>query len=986
MVRYILILCLLIHSTSTIAQNNTASVDSLKKELKGAKSSEKFEILSKIFEAYIFTDLDSAGTYKNKLLFEGKQNKELKIKSFDHASKYHYYKYDLDSSLYYQEKTLLLSIKENNLKLEADSYRRIAILYSRKADYTNAEKYGKLALKHSKIIGDWNLIASANTMLGNQYLKKNNYDIALEYYLSADSIYLVNNEKGRSLALVYDNIATIYSDFKDKRALEYIEKSKIIYVAQNDEEGLNYSHLMKGIYYQRIEDYHNAIENLEKANKFYEKYNSTFRKNEVYTRLINSYAAIGNFKEAEKFLLKSELLNKDTGSDENLLNFNLEAGQLYLDLKNYRKAITYLEKANNNIKEDDTDFTLSYIREINKGLSEAYLQLDDYDNAYKYKRAQLTNTDSIYNKRNVALTKNLETKYQTEKKEQEIVLLKSQNELAEQQKKSQRNIFLGGISLTSIAGLFLFVLYRNRKKTNTKLREIDALKTNFFTNISHEFRTPLTLISVPIQASLEAPGLTKQKRKHLEIANKNIQRLSSLIDQLLELSKIDSGIRKLIIQKNTPTQMIAAWSESFSYLAEQKKIDFKIRISEKEQQAWFEKEALETIVVNLIGNAIKYTPNEGEITLDVALQNKNLRIAIGNSGDGLTNSQMKTIFNRFYQTDGQNDGVGVGLSLVKELVELHGGKINVTSELHKWTIFEVFLIVDKTKLKNAEIKKTADALPIRKILDPEINELQIEETLKDTELPILLIVEDNADVRILLTDTFKKEYEVVQAINGEEGILKALEIIPDIIISDIMMPIKDGIALTNTLKNDERTSHIPIILLTAKAGDENELAGIDVGVDDYITKPFNQKILKSKTASLVALRKKLQSRYSQEVILRPKDIAITSIDEKFLERVQKILDERLAESTFSIEQFSTAVHMSRMQLHRKLKALTGLSASEFIRSQRLKLAVEILKTTDINISEVGYSVGFNDHAYFSKCFKDVYNCTPSDFADAKKSI
>ncbi|CAN0591502.1 unnamed protein product, partial [Ectocarpus sp. 12 AP-2014] len=377
---------------------------------------------------------------------------------------------------------------------------------------------------------------------------------------------------------------------------------------------------------------------------------------------------------------------------------------------------------------------------------------------------------------------------------------------------------------------------------------------------------------------------------------------------------------------------------------------------------------------------------EGEITLEVALQNKNLRIAIGNSGDGLTNSQMKTIFNRFYQTDGQNNGVGVGLSLVKELVELHGGKINVTSELHKWTIFEVFLTVDKTKLKNAEIKKTADALPLPKILDPEINELQIEETLKDTELPILLIVEDNADVRILLTDTFKNDYEVVEAENGETGVLKALDIIPDIIISDIMMPIKDGIALTNTLKNDERTSHIPIILLTAKAGDKNELAGINVGVDDYITKPFNQKILKSKTASLVALRKKLQSRYSQEVILRPKDIAITSIDEKFLERVQKILDERLAESTFSIEQFSAAVHMSRMQLHRKLKALTGLSASEFIRSQRLKLAVEILKTTDINISEVGYSVGFNDHAYFSKCFKDVYNCTPSDFADAKKSI
>jgi YesN/AraC family two-component response regulator len=207
-----------------------------------------------------------------------------------------------------------------------------------------------------------------------------------------------------------------------------------------------------------------------------------------------------------------------------------------------------------------------------------------------------------------------------------------------------------------------------------------------------------------------------------------------------------------------------------------------------------------------------------------------------------------------------------------------------------------------------------------------------------------------------------------------------LEQVPDLILSDVMMPGTDGIELTRTLKADERSSHIPIILLTAKAGDANALTGINVGADDYITKPFNQKLLKSKVASLIALRKKLQSRYSQEVILRPKDIAITSVDERFLEKVQAVLDEKLVDGSFSTEAFSKAVHMSRMQLHRKLKALTGLSATEFVRSQRLKLATQLLRESNGNISEVGYSVGFNDPAYFAKCFRETYQCTPTEYA------
>ncbi|WP_027077637.1 ATP-binding protein [Maribacter antarcticus] len=976
---YILFLYFFIQTFTLLGQNNR-TIDSLKLVLKNiSQSSLKFDILTKVYESYLFTNLDSANIYKGKILFLGEKNPEFVITSYSLASKYHYYKYEIDSALFYAQKALELSLKSNDYNLEADSYRKIAILYSRKSDYANAKKYGVLALKSAQSSKNWNLIASAFTMLGNQSFKKNNYATALEYYLSADSIYSANNENGRFLALVSDNIGNIYSELKDSKALGYIQKSEKIYRRLNDNEGLNYNHTLKAIYYQRIGEHQKAIDNFGKSQKFYEEYGNIYRKNEIYTRLIKSYSAIGNFEQAEIFLKKSELLNLEDATNEILLEFNLNAGQLYLDKKKYKKAILYFEKASTLISEISSEFELSWIKNINYGLAQSYFGIKDFKSAYSHKQKQLSISDSIYKKNSIDITNDLESKYQTQKKEQEIQLLKSERALAEQQTKNQRNLLLGGIGITSLALIFLFTLYRNRQKTTNKLREIDSLKTTFFTNISHEFRTPLTLVSTPIQELLEDATLSKEKRAHFKMAERSVMRLSSLVDQLLELSKIDSGNRRLLLEQNTPTQMIAAWSESFLYLAQQKNIDFKIEISDKEIEAWFDREALENIIVNLLGNAVKYTPKQGEIHINVSIENDYLKIKVKNTGQGLTNSQIKTIFNRFYQTDGQNEGAGVGLSLVKELTELHNGKINVLSEVNKWTLFEVSLAIEKSLLKNIEIKVTTDSLPTGSTVNLELNEPEIGKSPENKELPILLIVEDNADVRRLLTDTFKLEYKVIEAVNGEEGCLKALNIIPDIIISDIMMPVKDGITLTNTLKNNELTSHIPIILLTAKAGDKNKIAGIEIGADDYITKPFNQKILKSKTASLIALRRKLQSRYSQEVILKPKDIAITSVDEKFLERVQHILDEKLVEPSFSSEQFSKAIHMSRMQLHRKLKALTGLSASEFIRSQRLKLAIQILKQSDINVSEVGYSVGFNNHAYFSKCFKEAYNCTPTDF-------
>ena len=252
--------------------------------------------------------------------------------------------------------------------------------------------------------------------------------------------------------------------------------------------------------------------------------------------------------------------------------------------------------------------------------------------------------------------------------------------------------------------------------------------------------------------------------------------------------------------------------------------------------------------------------------------------------------------------------------------------------------------------------------------------------LVDSELPVMLIVEDHPEVLELLQDTFKENYQIFSASDGMEGKKLALQHIPDIIISDVMMPIMDGVALTTELKQDERTSHIPVILLTAKAGEEHHLQGLQIGADDYITKPFSSKLLRAKVSSLVELRQQLRAKYRQELILQPEDIALSSVEEQFLDKLKNILDQHLTNPEFNVSVFSDSLAMSRMQLHRKLKALTGQSASEFIRSQRLKMAAELLKKSNANISEIGYAVGFNDPSYFTRCFKEEFQVTPTEYA------
>jgi signal transduction histidine kinase/DNA-binding response OmpR family regulator len=887
-------------------------------------------------------------------------------------------KFNSDSAISEYKKALKI-LPENN----PYSNRTILLIgdeFSKRSHYDSAIYYHNKLIKLGKKHSNNDIITSAYIAIGNIWNQTYDYDKAFQNYSVADSICESDSElivsKKRATINNYLGFSVRKSNgYKD--AIRYYIKAKKINEKLGNTNGVQEANIAIAQAYTSFENYEDALRLLNESVAYHEKYMTT-QNSYSYAVIVRGYLLLQmkKYKDAENdYLRYYDLAVKSKNefyqrSGLGYLGYFYEASnQLKQATKYYKLALEKNKLAKDNGR---------VIQNI-EGLITVFKKKKDYKELVTYYDLLLDTQKLIDSKKIATETRNLEAKYQTEKKEQEIALLKSQNEIVEQQKRNQRNLLLSAIGITSIAGLFLFGLFRNRQKTNTKLKELDTAKSNFFANISHEFRTPLTLISNPIETILEEDNLPDTKRQQFEMAKRNSDRLLSLVNQLLDLSKIDAGHLRLQIQKSNAIQFINALSASFIYTAKQKNINYNLNIKPYTKDVYFDKDALEKIVVNLISNAVKYTKEKGTIACDAFIENDTLHLKVKNSGKGLSQTEIENIFHRFYQTDEKNNGTGIGLALVKELVELHKGKIDVSSKSNEFTTFTVTLPVNKNSFKNDQFvnsqKATSVAMP-----NVEQTISIADEGFTDTDQPILLLVEDNDDVRQLLKQTFEGTYNIITASNGDKGIELAIEHIPDLIISDIMMPIKDGIELTERLKNDERTSHIPIILLTAKAGDNNKLTGLKVGADDYITKPFNSKLLTTKVEKLIENRRLLQQRYSQELILLPKDISVTNIDEQFLEKVQTILDDNLLESSFSVTDFSKAAGMSRMQLHRKLKALTGLTTTEFIRSQRLKLAAKLLQASDINISQVGYSVGFNDHSYFTKCFKDTYKCTPTEYA------
>lgn len=494
-----------------------------------------------------------------------------------------------------------------------------------------------------------------------------------------------------------------------------------------------------------------------------------------------------------------------------------------------------------------------------------------------------------------------------------------------------------------------------------RFKELNDYKSKIYTEIAHEFRTPLTLISGPVEAKLSEPNISEKEINSLSMIGKNASRLTNLVDQLLQLARLEEGKFQLQKEWGNLGLFLKALAASFEFEAEQNNIDYSHKV-QRIGSALYDEDALDKIVVNLLSNAMKYGKSGGSCQFSASHMDSVLKLTVSND----TAKELKDVqklFERFYQSDKNAKGAGIGLSLVRELVSLCKGEIKADQKEGMIT-FTATLPLQTGE----DIEEDKGVLPLNAKLKSENN-----------DDPILLVVEDHTDVREFIKSEFGKSYSVITANNGRLGIEMAIEHIPDIIISDVKMPIQDGISLCNTLKTDERTSHIPIVLLTASTDKKNELTGLKAGADDYVTKPFKIKILEKRVSNLVKSRNLLRERYSQETFLKPKDMAITPTDEVFLAKLEDVMNEHLADSEFNAAKFCSLMGMSRMQLHRKLMTYTGLSTSAFIRSQRLKQAVQILKTSDATINEVAYTVGFNTPSYFIKCFKETYKKTPMEF-------
>jgi len=564
------------------------------------------------------------------------------------------------------------------------------------------------------------------------------------------------------------------------------------------------------------------------------------------------------------------------------------------------------------------------------------------------------------------------------------------------------NWFLSLIIFMIMSLVYLIIrFFINREKIKSqlviekanarKLHEVDMMKLKFFTNISHEIRTPLTLILGPLNKMLQSNETDSNTRENLKLMQRNAQNLDRLISQLLDFRKLQSGNLKLNLTEADIVGFIENIVTSFSGYAEEKNIKLSFNTLSDRLFVAFDPDKIEKIVNNLLSNAFKYTEENGSISVNLSLtfdsddddfsdaadEKQYIEINIKDTGKGIPRKNLERVFIRFFQSDEKDasTGAGIGLALVKDLIKIHKGKIFVTSKEGKGTKFTIRIPYDlcaEERLKEDEASESIDTL-IEQNDDDVINQ-----TLGN-DAKIMLVIEDNADVRQFISSHFNTMYQVYQASDGEEGWDKALEIVPDVIVSDIIMPNMDGYDLCKRLKNDERTSHIPILLLTAMHSKEHELKGLTKGADDYITKPFDISVLQAKVENVLSIRESLKEKYTTTMVLEPTNIMVSSPDEKFLKRVIDVVEENISDSELDIEKFSQKVGISRMQLYRKLQALTNMTVKEFIRHIRLKRATQLLDQQKLNISEIAYEVGFKDLSHFRKCFKREYGMSASDY-------
>ena len=752
----------------------------------------------------------------------------------------------------------------------------------------------------------------------------------------------------------------------------------------------------------------------------------------IFTNLGYEYIAKGgaeNFEKARKYFSKAlPLIESQKTQGALTLQIYRGLSEIEYDLGQYDKAIQLLEKGISEEKKRMSDFSIStYNNPIdiildkvyNKWgfykayslLYDIYIAQGDAANALSYYiLKENTNNEIIQHDNNKLLTL-LEAESESEKTLNQISLLAKENEIKNLQiSRSQIIIYsLSGLLLMLVVLGIIFIRQKKikmllqeqklqydlelEKVEKEKLKELDSMKSRFFANISHEFRTPLTLILGPID-KIKAT-VSSELSADLEMMKRNALRLHRLITSLLNLSKLESRKIQLKVSALNLVKVTQVYLGSFESLAGERKIKLEFESKEDNIMVFVDVEKFESILFNLLSNAFRYTPPNGHIKVKISKHpdTSSVIISVSDTGPGIPHDKLAYIFDRFYQAsdnDARTDeGTGIGLALIKEYVELHHGDIKVQSVEGKGSTFSVRFLLGKDHFKAEEIKEH-NVIGIHQADIAEISSVNLakieNKEVKDDTFPLILIVEDNHDLRFYIKSFLAETYSIIEADNGKEGLGIARKYLPDLVISDVMMPEMNGYALCKALKTEELTSHIPVILLTAKASKDDKIEGLETGADDFITKPFDQQELLVRIENIITQRENLKKKFSRIVNtigvgknIEIEDNDINSLDQKFMNKLFFYLSQNISDPELNVETLSRISNISSRQLHRKILALTGETPNRIIRKVRLNRAAELLRNKTGNVAEIAYEVGFNNLSWFSKCFKEEFNVLPSEY-------
>ena len=542
-------------------------------------------------------------------------------------------------------------------------------------------------------------------------------------------------------------------------------------------------------------------------------------------------------------------------------------------------------------------------------------------------------------------------------------------------------MLLGGVIIALLIGLIVYI-YR----TIILRRELEEQATNaklqFFTNISHELRTPLTLIADPIEHIVNDENLTKQQRNMLQIVEKNVSILMRLVNEILDFRKIQNKKMELTLSEFELTRYLKEWASTFESIATKRKIKVEL-ITPASICLCADIYKVERICYNLLSNALKYTSEGGSITIKAKSTDETVEICIKDTGKGIAKEDIKHIFDRFYQVRNSNkDGTGIGLAIVKAFTELQGGTAKVESEVGKGSEFTITLpkrVAGDNFQPAEETYKMNDFLDGSSAVTDISTENKVSKITSDREedKPRVLVIDDNADIRAYVTALLGDEYDVMEASDGNEGLKKAVREVPDVVVCDVMMSGMDGLECCKHLKSDSLTCHIPVILLTAKTLDEHRAEGYAYGADAYLTKPFNGNVLKARIKNLITNRKLMKIVFGNDAQQEPMEAVAQSAESQFVEKFRTIIQGNLGNSDLNVETISHEMGISRAQLYRKIKSITGISPNDIIREARLRRADRLLETTDKSVSEIAYEVGFSSPSYFTKCYREFFGRTPN---------